>query len=160
MADKNKDLVTIDEGLSSSLVLAYLADPQSVQIETFQPDPDEIRRRIEAQVMGAQSIDELLGEREVLSAKSYTNKPVQVRSVEWRQSDYETDFGLPFYAIMNAATYDGEAVVISCGARSVVQKLAVMADRGWLPAWVKIIEKPATEQGYKPLDLVSAPAPF
>ena len=35
-----------------------------------------------------------------------------------------------------------------------------MADRGWLPAWVKITEGKVTEAGYKPLDLTSAPAPF
>ena len=161
MSTESKNLpVTIDEQLSSSTVLAYLADPASVQIQAFQQDPEEIRKRIEEQLLGATSLDELLGEREVIQGKSYVGKPFYLQSVEWRQSDYETEFGLPFYAVMQISDYDGNMHTLSCGARSVVQKAAIMADRGWLPAWVKITEGKQTEAGYKPLDLTSAPAPF
>ena len=159
-ASKNVHLpVTIDEGISSALVLSYLADPASVQIQTYQDDPEAIRQRIESQMLSATNVDELLGERDVIQGKAYVNKPFQVLSVEWRQSDYEGD-GLPFYAVCQIADYDGTVHTLSCGARSVVQKLAIMADRGWLPAWVKITEGKQSLNGYKPLDLSSAPAPF
>lgn len=151
--------VTIDEDLDSGKVLAYLSDPSSIQIQAFQQDPELIRQRIESQLLSASSIEELLGEREVIQGKSHINKPFQLLSVEWRSSDYEGD-GLPFYAVAQITDYDGTMHTLSCGARSVVQKMAILSDRGWLPAWVKITEGKATEAGYKPLDLASAPAPF
>ena len=159
MADKKTDIVTVDEALSSALVLAYLDNPGGVEIQMFEEDPDEVRRRIEAQLLGASSLDELLGERELTSGKSFVNKPFEARGVSWRHSDIEGE-GLPFYAIVDAVTPNGEVLQISVGARSVVQKLAIMESRGWLPAWVRITEGKTTPNGYKPLDLVSAPDGF
>ena len=159
MATKKTDLVTIDQALGSREVLAYLQDPDSIDVRAFQADPDQVRADIEGRLYGATSLDELLGESDTLSGKNYVNKPFQVRSVRWQTSDLQGE-GLPFFAVIDAATYDGELVVITCGARSVVQKLAIMQTNGWLPAWVKITEGKQTEAGYKPLDLASAPEPF
>ena len=159
MTTKKDAIVSIDESLSSDQVLQYLTDPDSVQIQMFQEAPEEVRARIEAQLLGAQSLDELLGERAVLSAKSMVNKPFTVRSVSWRQSDIEGE-GLPFYAVCDVALPDGTLEALSCGARSVVQKLAIMDARGWLPASVRIVEGKTTPAGYKPLDLVAAPDGF
>lgn len=156
---KSDELVTIDEALSSALVLAYLEDPSSTTITLFEEDPDEVRRRIEAQLLSATSLDELLGERSLTPGKTFVNKPFEARGVSWRHSDIEGE-GLPFYAIIEAVTPDGELLQISCGARSVVQKLAIMESRGWLPAWVRIVEGKTTPSGYKPLDLVAAPQGF
>jgi hypothetical protein len=157
MASKNLP-VTIDQAIGSTEVLAYLKDPDSIDIHAFQPDPEEVRRRIEARSYEATSLDELLGESEVISGKSYVNKPFQVRSVEWLVSDIEGE-GLPFYAVVSMVDYDGTLGTLTCGARSVVQKLAIMVANGWLPAWVKLTET-ATASGYKVLDLVQAPEPF
>ena len=100
--------------------------------------PDQVRARIEERLYSAKSIEELLGESEVISGKGYVNKPFQVRSVEWQASDVEGGEGLPFYAACSIVTTDGTMTVLTCGARSVVQKLAIMASQGWLPAWVKL----------------------
>ena len=156
----NKNLpVTIDEALSYGQVLSYLADPASVEILNYKENPDEIRNRIESQLLAATSIEELLGERELLQGKQFVNKPFQVRSVQWRLSDFDGE-GLPFYAVCEIVTPDGTMHALSCGARSVVQKLAIMVSNDWLPAWVRITEGKATDAGYKPLDLGSAPDGF
>ena len=155
---KGQELATIDQGLTSSEVLQYLADPDSVQIELFVQDPDEVRKSIDAKQLSATSLDDLLGESAVISGKNHVGKPFQLRSVAFRQSDFDSE-GLPFYAVFDAVDYDGTVQTISCGARSVVQKAAIMESRGWLPAWVKITEGKLTEAGYRPLDLASAPEP-
>jgi len=154
----SKDLTTIDQALGSTEVLAYLKDPASVDVRAYQADPEEVRARIEAQVLSAGSLAELLGGQEVISGKGYVNKPFQIRSVEWQASDIEGD-GLPFYAVMDAVDYEGTFLTITCGARSVVQKLAIMQANVWLPAWAKLAES-TTAGGYTVLDLVAAPEPF
>ena len=158
MAGKNLP-VTIDQALTPTEVLAYLKDPGSIQIEAYKADPEQVRARIEERLYSAKSIEELLGESEVISGKGYVNKPFQVRSVEWQVSDVEGGEGLPFYAACSIVTTDGTMTVLTCGARSVVQKLAIMASQGWLPAWVKLTST-RTAAGFDVLDLVSAPEPF
>ena len=140
-------------------VVAYIEDPTSVRI-SFTQDPEEIRRRIDQQLLEAESLDDLLGGgSEVISAKQYLGKPFQLLSVDFRPSDYEEGEGLPFYVVAQIATAAGERQALSCGARSVVQKMALAASKGWLPAWVKIVEGKATAAGYKPLDLAKASGP-
>lgn len=157
MATKNLP-VTIDQAITSTEVLTFLKDPTSIQIEAYKADPEEVRRRIESRAYEAQSLDELLGESQVISGKAYVNKPFQVRSIEWQISDIEGE-GLPFYAVLSIVDTAGTIGVLTCGGRSVVQKLAIMQANGWLPAWVKLTSA-TTEGGYTVLDLTSAPAPF
>lgn len=157
---KSEELATVDSPITEVEVLLYLKNPELVDVGSFEEDPEAVRARIEAQQIGAGSLEELLGESSVVAGKQYVGKPFQLLSVSWRKSDFDGGEGLPFYALLEGATYDGERLTLSCGARSVVTKVAVMAARGWLPAWVKITEGKATEAGYKPLDLASAPAPF
>ena len=158
MAGKNLP-VTIDQALTPVEVLAYLKDPGSIEVAAFRADPEAVRARIEERLYSAESLDELLGDSEVISGKGYVNKPFQVRSVEWQTSDVEGGEGLPFYAACSIVTTDGELAVLPCGARSVVQKLAIMASQGWLPAWVKLTST-RTAAGFDVLDLTSAPEPF
>ena len=107
--------------------------------------------------LGICCFDESLGGgNETISGRNYVNKPFQINNVEWQASEIEGE-GLPFYAVIHAISIDGEVLVITCGATSVVRKLAVMQQNQWLPAWCKIVKGSKTAGGYEPLDLVKAP---
>lgn len=121
-------------------------------------DPQATAQKIAERDLAATTLDELLGGGDnVISGKNFTNRPFKALSVEWQLSDIEGD-GLPFYAVIHAATLDGEVKVITCGANTVVRKLAVMDANGWFPAWIKIVKGNKTEAGYEPLDVVKAPS--
>jgi hypothetical protein len=149
-----KEISTTDT--VADAVLEYFRDP-SVSI-TFDQDPEAIRSRLDAQVLNAESAEELFGGSEVIAAKQFLNKPFGLLSVDFLPSDIEGE-GLPFYAILQIVDGNGERHTLSCGARSVVQKAAVAQANGWLPRWLKITEGKQTAAGYKPLDLVAAPSP-
>jgi hypothetical protein len=122
-------------------------------------NPEETAKKIALRDLNAASVDELLGGgANVINGKTYLNKPFLVESVEWQQSDFEGE-GLPFYAVCHIVDLEGESHVLTCGATTVVRKLAVMAHNDWFPQWVKITKGPKTAAGYEPLDLVKAPAP-
>ena len=152
-----KDLVTMDGQLSSAVVVSYLAG--ETELPRFEQDPDLVAERINAQVMTASSPDDLFGEREVLSARSIIGRPFSLLKVEWRPSDFDEPGGLPVYALLTVSDYDGNIATASCGAASVVRKVAKADAEGWLPLWLKIVEGKKTEAGYVPLDIVKAPAP-
>jgi hypothetical protein len=58
------------------------------------------------------------------------------------------------------ANADGERFPLTCGAKSVVLKLAKAHAEGWLPLWLKITKaEKATPGGFYPLDIVGAKAP-
>jgi hypothetical protein len=143
-------------GVTSTSVANFLATGDKGKFVFQQVDPIETAQRIAERDLNANSLDELLGGGDVISGKNYINKPFQANSVEWGVSEFEGE-GLPFYAVIHATSIDGEVLVITCGATSVVRKLAVMDMNGWLPAWVKITKGAKTAGGYEPLDLSKAP---
>jgi len=157
----SKDLVTIDGTMTAADVIGYFEHPDQF-VFNFSEDPAEISARIEAQTLGAKSLDELLGGGdEVLKARENLGKPFQFLSVEWRPSDMEGD-GLPFYALFKLADKEGTVHLMSCGARNVVLKAAKIAAEGWFPCWLKVTEiqvKNPVKGRSAPLDLVAAPAP-
>lgn len=152
----NEQVAVIDE-LSSSLVLDIFTTGETRKFAIKTADPAETARRIAARDLNASSLDELLGGGEVLSGKNYTNKPFTLTSVEWQVSEFEGESTHNFYAIMHIVDMNGEAQVLSCGANTVMRKVAIMDAKGWLPAPVKLIKGPKTDAGYEPLDIVKAP---
>ena len=153
---KMSDIVKASS-ISASSVVEFLATGQKGKFVFTQADPEETARRISERDLNAQSLDELLGGgNETISGRNYINKPFQINNVEWQASEIEGE-GLPFYAVIHAISIDGEVLVITCGATSVVRKLAVMQQNQWLPAWCKIVKGSKTAGGYEPLDLVKAP---
>ena len=160
MAVTSKGIATPSDVLNSSLVLDVLQgriDAKTLVVGTG--DPSEVAARIERQDLEATSIEQLLGSSEMVAGKDFVDKPFQVQRVEWQLSDIDSA-ALPFYAVLHGVTYEGEAVVIGVGARSVVRKAAKVEHEGWLPVWVKIVRGKKTAEGYYPLDLVAAPEPF
>jgi len=146
------------EGITSAQVVELFeaGDIRSATFAVEAADPETTAQRIRDRELSASSLDELLGGGEVISGKNHVGKPFQLVGVEWQPSDIEGE-GLPLYAVLHAVSPDGEQLVITCGAEGVVRKAAIIAARGWLPAWVKIAQGKTTAAGYKPLDLVSAP---
>jgi len=150
---------TVDGSLDSQTVLSYIESGGAVQISLVQENPDDVAARITARLLGADSAEELFGETKVLHARDYLNKGFELRSVEFRASDIEGE-GFPFYAVLQITDDNGEVHAMTCGAKSVLTKAAIAAQKGFLPTWVKIVksEKP-TEAGYFPLDMVAASSP-
>ena len=155
----SSEIVSISS-LDSETVLSLFEKGIASGKFVFAPaDPEETARRIALRDLAATSADELLGggSSEVISGKNYTNKPFTLTSVEWQRSDdVYAGAGLPFYAVCHIFTLDGEEKVLTCGASTVVRKLAKIAVEGWLPIHLKIVKGPKTEAGFEPLDLVKA----
>jgi len=157
----SKDLVTIDGTMTPADVIGYFGNPDGFTFN-FAEDPEAVSARIEARLLSATSLDELVGGGDdVLKARDNLGKPFQFISVEWRPSDMEGD-GLPFYALFKLSDAQGNIHLMSCGARNVVLKAAKIAQEGWFPCWLRIVEvqvKNPVKGRSAPLDLVSAPEP-
>ena len=153
------DIVTIDGPMQSQQVIDYLWEPDRFHFTPFEDDPEAIQRRIVEQDLAASSADDLFGVTELLHAKDLVGKPFQLNDVEWRPSSIDGGQGLPFYGIFSVVLATGEITAFSCGAAGVVRKAAIAKARGWLPVWVKIVERDKTASGYVPLDLVGVKAP-
>lgn len=154
--------VTIDQALGATEVLIWLKDPDKIALEQFQAPAEDVQRAITDRHLAAGSAAELLGEQTSIAGKDYLNKPFSIVSAQWLASDHDEPGSLPIYALMRVTDYDGNLVVLNCGARNVVEKVAVMESRGWFgDSWVKLVkaDRP-TAAGFYPLDLVAAPAPF
>lgn len=148
---------TVDQALTSAQVVAYMRDPRSVDVENFVEDPDAVAARILRRTLDANSPDALFGEPEVWHAEDHLGQPLQFVEVAWLPSDRAEQGGSPIYGAFNVADTNGETHVLTCGARSVVLKLAKADVEGWLPLWLRIVraDKP-TKGGFYPLDVVSA----
>jgi hypothetical protein len=147
-----------DSTISTADVVAHLTTGAPIPIVA--EDPETIAARIDAQILSAGSVEELFGEQSVIHARDYLAKAFTLLRVEWRPSDIEGD-GLPFFAVMHIVDMNGEAQVITTGARSVCMKAAKAQHEGWLPLSVRIVQSDKkTASGYQPLDLVAAPNNF
>ena len=149
-----------ENAISASDVVEFIESGGTKSFAIVVEDPATIAARIDSQILSASSVEELFGEREVIHARDYLNKPFRLLNVEWRPSDIEGD-GLPFFAVMHIATMDGEPAVLTTGARSVLLKVAKAQKEGWLPLEVRLVQsEKKTASGYQPLDLMPAPGMF
>lgn len=151
-------IIPSNEGLQATDVIAYVESGGTKTFTVASEAPEVIAARIDAQIFTAGSIEELLGGREVTHARDYLNKPFSLTDVEFRPSTIEGEGNLPFFAILHGVDHNGEILVISTGARSVVLKVAKIKAAGWLPANIKLIEGTKTANGYTPLDIAAGPA--
>lgn len=147
-----------DSTVSAVDVLDYFATGRTLPIVV--EDPAVVAARIDAEILNASSVEELFGERSVIHARDYLNRPFRLLDVEWRPSTFDEE-GLPFFAVLHIVTTDGEPAVMTTGARSVMLKAAKASSAGWLPLSVRLVQaEKATDNGYRPLDLVAAPDGF
>jgi hypothetical protein len=149
-----------DSPISTADVVAHLTTgaPLPIVVE----DSETIAARIDSQILAATSVEELFGESAAIHARDYLSKAFNLLSVEWRPSSFEDgENSLPFFAVLHIVDMDGVPQVITTGARSVMMKAAKAQLEGWLPLSVRIVEADKkTANGYKPLELVSAPSGF
>lgn len=145
--------------LTSTTIAQMFVDGTIDQVTGFTPpDPAEVARRIAERRAEATSFEELVGRgAEPTSGKNFKNKPFRPLRVEWQSSDIEGE-GLPFYAVVHAVDPDGEALILTCGAKNVVQVLAISDARGWVglqAPWLKFVGV-KLDNGYEALELKSA----
>ena len=150
--------------MSTDLVASRIAHSDVVKhfetggkhpLPSLSSDPAEVAARIDAEIFGAKSADELFGSRVVLHAQDYVGKPFQLTNAEWRPSD----MGDGVYAVLSIVDTNGEIHTMTTGARSICMKVAKAAAEGWLPVWVEVTES-TTANGNTVLDLQAAPEPF
>ncbi len=157
----SKDLVTIDGTMTSTDVVSYFEHPDNFTFK-WSEDPEEVSRRIEAQLLGAETAEALFGGGEdVLKGRDWIGRSMQYQGVQWRPSDVEGE-GLPFYALATVVLPDGSIRLLSCGARKVVLQLATADKLALFPLWLRIVEvqvKNPIKGRSAPLELVSAPDP-
>jgi hypothetical protein len=91
-------------------------------------DPNEIQWRIAEQTALATSVDDLLADRTPLGLREHMGEAFYVRHVEYMPSALG---GSGLYAVIHAVTPDGEAVIYTSGATSVVIALAKGMKEGW-----------------------------
>ena len=121
-------------------------------------DPDAIQREIIAELLDAETDDEL---EFVGSAEGWATMegiPVVIQGFRWRPSEY--DKGAPVFAVVYATRVDdGTKVVLTTGAGGVLAQLHNLARRGRLPGAIRMLVRAAkpTKGGFYPLRLATPP---
>lgn len=119
-------------------------------------DPEEVQWRIAEQLAFATTPEELFGEGGPMGLKEHLGEKFYVRSVDYMPS---TQKGSALYAVINAMSPDGEAVMYTTGATSVVVQLARGMQEGWFDKRA-VMAKYSTDQptpdGNRPYKLVQA----
>jgi len=123
-------------------------------------DADATQEAILERILQANTLDDILNNRSVTSAKDVLLTPLTVAKVRWMRSDMEEGIGL--YALVEGRRDDtDEPVVISCGGVSVMGQLWRMDELGLLPVKVRFNQASRpTQAGFYPLWLEAVPEPF
>jgi hypothetical protein len=146
--------VQASQEVASSDVERFLTSVNSQVIE----DPEQISAQIVGDILRARSVEDVLGQRQLVEAESVLGQRIVVRNVRWMGSAF--DDGPGFYAVIDAANDDGEPMMIGCGGRNVMAQLFRLIELGALPLYVRIQRADkATAAGYYPLYLDPATAP-
>ncbi len=159
---------TMEIAVRSSTDLAQLQDLEQVLLtnerQEIVDDPEQISREIMAQLLAAESDEELNQQGTTVSWREMLNVPVQLRGFKWRPSDFEEGSSV-FFVVFGDRLDTGEQVVLTTGARNVLAMLVNLAKRqalvgkvvamvasdrptkaGYTPYWLRIIE-PAEPEG-------------
>ena len=146
-------IVPINEQFGSAQIAALFESGEIDKVEfAFQfADPAETARRIEQQDLEAKSLDALLGSGTV-AGKEFVGKPFKANAVDWFPTK-KLDAPIKVYCVIRGVDPNGEVVTITCGARSVMRKIAVMDIRGWLSDEFIKITSTQLEDGNEALDL-------
>jgi hypothetical protein len=131
------------------LLDAYLA-----QRSTVADDAEMAQGDIIAQILGAQTIDDVLTPAEATHARDLIDVPLIVHGVKYQVSDYAE--GSPRYAVMDATRGDtGIRGPVTCGAQSVLAQLARLEQLDAFPIRLMVIKatKRPTSKGHWPIRL-------
>ncbi len=131
-------------------------------VEAFDDDPDKMAAEIVAQILAAESDEQLnamqggnaVGWQELLDV------PVRVEGFRWRPTDYEEGSSL-YFVVFAYRVDDGEPIVLTTGSRNILAQLVNKAGRGVLTGTVvkAVKSKKATKRGFYPLWLVTLSGP-
>lgn len=139
----------------SSTDLASLAELERVLLNDeeveFVDDPAAMQREITAQLLGAESDEQLEAFGQAVGWQDLLDVPVTIYGFRWRPSDF--DEGASVYFIADVARQDtGERLVVTTGSRNVLAQLTNLAKRERLPVtrYLAKADK-ATRGGFYPL---------
>lgn len=145
------------EIIDSEVFQRFLAagdDPNS------EMDPDEIAVQIIARILNATTVDDVLGGTQATHARDFLDQPFTMTGVRFNRSDFDGT-GPKFYALLEGADSNGEAVTVTCGARNVIAQAWKLADMGALPIGLVLRESDRpTRAGFKVMWLDKAPPSF
>lgn len=153
----------------SSTDLVALSTLESILIKgevpdgTFQTvdDPAEAERQIIAQLLAAES-DEELERGDAIPWQDIAGIPVRISGFKWMQSTFKSDnpnyVNNPVYFVVFGERLDeGSQVVLTCGSKGVCAALVNLAKRGRIPGAIRTVERTAreTRRGFQPMRLVT-----
>ncbi len=121
------------------------------EIPAVVDDPAQISKEIIAQLLAAESDEELEQVGAAQGWRDLAGVPVEIRGFKWRPSSFEE--GAPVFFVVSGTRMDtGERVVLTTGSGNVLAQLANMARRQTLVGAIRAVEiadKP-TKAGFRP----------
>lgn len=115
-------------------------------------DPGEVSRQIVAQLLAAQSDEDLENFGNATGWKELAGIPMELHGFRWLPSTF--DEGAAVFFVVQATRLDtGERVTLTTGSLNVLAQLSNMARRGTLVGAIRELTEAetATRQGFKPL---------
>jgi hypothetical protein len=140
---KSTDVAQLDE--LERILLGESELPEVVD------DPAEISREIMAQLLAAESDEELEAVGSAVGWRELVGVPMELHGFRWRPSSFEE--GAPVFFVVNANRLDtGERVVLTTGSGNILAQLCNMARRGTLVGAIRALEiaDTPTKQGFRP----------
>jgi hypothetical protein len=159
MSEVQSDLI-----VRRSSDLAQLAELERIlltdeQVEVVD-DPAEMSKEIVAQLLGAETDEELESFGDAVGWRDLQGVPMEIHNFRWRPSDFMGEGGASVYFVVEATRLDeGARVVLTTGSRNVLAQLTNLAKRGRIPGAVRMLTKAekATRAGFYPLWLQTPP---
>lgn len=114
-------------------------------------DPVEQQRQIIAQLLSAETDEELENFGNAIGWRELMEVPIEIRNFRWLPSQY--DEGPAVFMVVQGTRLDtGEPVVLTTGGANIMAQLANMAKRGTLIGAIReLVEGTKTRQGFTPL---------
>lgn len=140
----------------SSTDLAQITELEEILLGGKVPDvvddPADIAREIVAQLLSAESDEELESMGAATGWRELEGVPMQLSGFHWRPSSF--DEGAPVYFVVRATRLDtGDKIVLTTGSQNVLAQLANMAKRGTLAGAIRELHRAETPtaNGFYPL---------
>lgn len=128
------------------------------RVEPADDDPDKMAAEIVAQILAAESDEQLAAMQggNAIGWRDLLDVPIELLGFRWRPSDYDEGASL-YFVVFGTRLDTGEGVVLTTGSRNIMAQLVNRAKRGALSgAVVKATQaEKATQRGFHPLWLVS-----
>lgn len=145
-----------DQGLAVvdlSDPVRQLLDYARANMMNEEEDTEEVYARMAAQIMRANTADEVIDAQESTKAEHILNIPIWCTSIVVQESDEEFAEGVGLFAIVKGVRSDRrEEVAVSCGGWSVVMEAIRIHMLGELPYMLTIRQKKRkTKRGFYPL---------